>query len=82
MPYIEDSRRKAFTQAEGSMPTTAGELNFIITKACLLFLDKQVHSYETLNSIVGALECAKQEFYRRIVVPYEDEKIKQNGDVY
>jgi hypothetical protein len=31
---------------------------------------------------VGALEQAKDEFRRRVVHPYEDLKIKENGDVY
>ena len=29
-----------------------------------------------------ALEGAKLEFYRRIVAPYEELKIKENGEVY
>ena len=32
--------------------------------------------------ILGAVECAKLELYRRAVVPYEKKKIKENGDVY
>jgi len=32
--------------------------------------------------VIGALEACKLEFYRRAVVPYEDKKIKENGDVY
>ena len=39
-------------------------------------------SYSVMNEIVGALECAKLEMYRRIYAPYEDEKIEANGDVY
>jgi len=39
-------------------------------------------SYQTFNDIIGALEGAKLEFYRRVVVRYEEEKIKANGDVY
>jgi len=27
------------------------------------------------------MECAKMEIYRRLVAPYEDRKIVQNGDV-
>lgn len=30
----------------------------------------------------GVLRCAQLEFYRRVLVPYEDKKRKQNGDVY
>ena len=32
--------------------------------------------------MVGVLECAKLELYRRMAAPYEDEKIEDNGDVY
>ena len=39
-------------------------------------------SYSLINEVTGALENAKLEFYRRVVVPYEDMKIKINGDVY
>lgn len=35
-----------------------------------------------VNSGIGALEAAKLEFYRRVVAPYEDKKIFDNGDVY
>lgn len=31
---------------------------------------------------VGAIECAKMEFARRVIFPYEDRKISENGDVY
>jgi len=33
-------------------------------------------------SALGAIECAKLEFIRRVVSPYEDAKIVANGDVY
>lgn len=32
--------------------------------------------------VVYAVEEVKSNFYSRVVAPYEDEKIKQNGDVY
>lgn len=32
--------------------------------------------------MVGALESAKLELYRRKVSPYEDQKIEANGDVW
>jgi hypothetical protein len=39
-------------------------------------------SYQTFNDISGAMTEALAEFRRRIIVPYEDRKIKENGDVY
>ena len=35
-----------------------------------------------INELVGVLECAKIELYRRIAAPYEDDKSRINGDVY
>jgi len=38
-----------------------------------------VECHKTLNSVVGILECAKQEFIRKVVNPYENKKIIENG---
>ena len=38
--------------------------------------------YSEINSVIGVLECAKMELYRRIAAPYEDKKCEENGDVY
>jgi hypothetical protein len=62
-------------------PQTAGELNYVITKTILAYIGDNP-SYQRINDVIGALEGAKLEFYRRFAAPYEDEKIKQNGDVY
>lgn len=34
-----------------------------------------------LSRALGVLNSVIQEFYRRIVAPHEDEKIRENGDV-
>jgi hypothetical protein len=39
-------------------------------------------SYSLYNTLLGATEAAKLEIYRRMVAPYEDEKCKQNGEVF
>ena len=57
-----------------------GILNYIITKVCIWWLGDNPN-YEKYNAAIGVLECAKLELYRRKVSPYEDEKIKENGDV-
>ena len=63
-------------------PHGAGELNYVITKALVDYLRTHGLSYQTCNDIVGALDNAKDEFKRRVQDPYEDHKIKENGDVY
>lgn len=38
-------------------------------------------SYSKIAMITGVLENIKQEFYRRLAAPYEDQKIIANGDI-
>jgi hypothetical protein len=38
-------------------------------------------SYSKIAMATGVLENIKQEFYRRIAAPYEDQKILENGDI-
>ncbi len=77
MPYITQERRDNFDSI-----STPGELNYAFTMVALEYLRMHGKSYDTLNAITGALENCKLEFYRRVVIPYEEEKIKLNGDVY
>jgi len=81
MPYIhQEDRDKLATNIQQLV--TAGELNYLLTNTILVYLNAKGCNYQTINDIIGALEGAKLEFYRRIVVPYEDQKIEENGDVY
>lgn len=82
MPYISPLYRPNFDEHTSKIfPTGAGDLNYVITTICHNYLRERGTNYQNVNDIIGVLECAKQEFYRRIVSPYEDKKIKQNGDV-
>lgn len=80
MPYIIQERRDAILA--GAKPRDAGELNFAISVLVDNYLKDKGIKYEHLNEVIGAMDCAKLELYRRVAAPYEDEKIKQNGDVY
>lgn len=80
MPYITAEARERI--AEDGVPTTAGELNFAITRLVDEYLAREGVGYRSLNEVVGVLECAKLELYRRIVAPYEDLKLQSAGDVY
>jgi hypothetical protein len=61
---------------------TNGELNFLMTMLAKFYIKRHGTSYNTLSDVIKAFECAKLEFYRRMVVPYEDKKREENGDVY
>lgn len=84
-PYINQFKRDYYDpglQELGPFIDTEGDLNFVITKLALRFLEDHGTDYATINTIIGVLECAKLEAYARVARPYEDEKIAQNGDVY
>jgi hypothetical protein len=87
MPYIrQDFKSFLSTKAVaevGDLCTTPGELNFVISTIVRdYFRRTDKGNYQAINDIVGALEGAKIEFYRRVAAPYEDLKIQENGDVY
>lgn len=79
MPYISRKQRK---ELETRLPTDAGELNFLLTTVILEYFVTNGGRYQQINDVLGALEGARLEFYRRVVSDYEDDKIKENGDVY
>jgi len=56
-----------------------GHINYVVT--VLLKRLYQPPNYRRYNKAIGVLECIKMEFYRRMVGPYEEEKIRENGDV-
>ncbi len=78
MPYIP----KADRERAALRPRNPGELNYAITHLLLEYLNATAYGYTHMNDCLGALEGAKLEFYRRVMAPYEESKIKSAGDVY
>lgn len=81
MPYIKDkSDRKILNRIIRLFKhvlTPHGNLNYF-----LFALGKsRCYSYNDWKEFIGELECAKYEIIRRQLAPYEDKKIKENGDV-
>lgn len=81
MPYIPRSKRDAIYDRK-VVVRRPGELNYFITRALIDYWRWSEKDYHSINDILGALEGAKLEFYRRVAVPYEDAKIQESGDVY
>jgi hypothetical protein len=88
VPYIKKEQRKIVDEkiihlAEAiktcGVENRAGVLNYSIS---ILLKELYNTKYAEVNEAIGMLECTKQEYYRRIAAPYEDQKIKENGDVY
>ncbi|MBU0846997.1 hypothetical protein KKH23_07370 [Patescibacteria group bacterium] len=86
MPYIEQISRKAVDAVINSTlkfidgTTHPGVLNYIITRIIHKAMGDKCN-YRRYNELMGVLTCVSQEFYDRKVRPYEDEKIKENGDL-
>ncbi len=88
MPYILAADRAKLKPAADAIvaaitaDTVAGDLNYLISLMAKAYIDAKGLRYEHLNAVVGALDSCKAEFQRRVVGPYEDKKIAENGDVY
>ncbi len=80
MPYLSPEA-KELADKQGPLQGP-GDLNYRITKLLIRYWQNSPRNYQSINDVVGAVEGAKLEFYRRLVAPYEDSKIKSNGDVY
>jgi hypothetical protein len=92
MPYIKKEDRQLFHNGlihvgsdmrimDNNGVLGSGILNFLVSSICKDFISIKGTNYENLNSVIGALDCAKEEFRRRVVNPYEDVKIHDNGDL-
>lgn len=95
MPYIKNEDKtlidariqeasKGYFEIQdiGCQLKNSGELNYVITCIIKHYFYANGGRYQQINDVIGALEGAKAEFGRRIVIPYEDRKRKENGDVY
>lgn len=86
MPYIDNEQREKIDPLVEQLRDilgSMGDLNYTITRLCDAYLTTEEGiRYSRLNDLVGALECAKLELYRRVAAPYEDKKAKENGDAY
>ena len=86
MPYIKPSDRTRIDRhVTGLAPTvkSSGELNYAITTLIdRLFANDWTPNYNSFNIVLGVLESVKLELYRRVIAPYEGEKMQLNGDVF
>jgi len=88
MPYIKQEERARYAIVLSDLISVLeqvpeeerdGHINYVVT-VMLKRLYKPPR-YLRYNKAIGVLECIKQEFYRRVVAPYEDKKMAENGDV-
>jgi hypothetical protein len=84
MPYVNIQSRNHFENLGIPVPINGGELQYLIAEMIHQMLTNQDHPvrYADLESVMGALAGAQQEFYREVVAVYEDYKLQENGSVY
>ena len=82
MPYVKQERRPALEKVIEAMIKADvqydGDLNYILFKFCKVAVTPGYNNYKIY---IGELTEAAAEIRRRILAPYEDGKIKENGDV-
>ena len=84
MPYIKQDERKLLDDDCKELSKKIeheGQLNYVITKLCHGYLKKHGKNYSKLNTLHGVLNCVDKELYRKVTALYEEEKIKENGDI-
>ena len=82
MPYISPEKRSDMNKVVEAMKVVGvkadGDLNYILFKYCK---ETVPSSYNSIKNFLGELDECRAEIRRRLLAPYEDMKIEQNGDV-
>jgi hypothetical protein len=93
MPYIDRDQRPKYDDliariaavvSEQPAERRKGHANYVITQLLRRawgVTEPANESYSSYADIIGTLECAKLELYRRWVARYEDGAIARHGDL-
>lgn len=94
MPYIPKEKRKKYDTLIDELASIlntrkdndeiSGEMNYILFRLARLLCDGESggkRGYARMAVVSSAFSEAQAEFRRRVMVPYEDEKIGLAGDV-
>lgn len=83
MPYIPQEKRERLDwiidnlAVEMKILGITGSMNYVLFRLA----KKLCHSYHDYAAFEGDCQQSLKEIYRRLEIPYEDKKIKENGDV-
>ena len=82
MPYVKKEYRELMDEIVSHMGDNGviadGDLNYILFAFCRRHIKP---SYNAYKNFCGELRQCATEIERRLLAPYEDAKIKDNGDV-
>jgi hypothetical protein len=83
MPYIKQESRPKMDEVVDAMVEAGvlanGDLNYILYKFCKYYI--RPRGYNSYKNFCGELRQCATEIERRILGPYENIKIDENGDV-
>lgn len=95
MPYIKKEARKKYDELLAPLvrllvdtkdnDELAGDMNYVLFLLAGCLCEPNCggqRKYARMAVVASALHEAEEEFRRRIMVPYESEKINKNGDIY
>jgi len=83
MPYITKAKRERIDWVIDNLDAVMdnigmeGTLNYILFRLA----KKRCRRYKDFAALIGELEAAKLEIYRRLTAKHEDNAIVANGDV-
>lgn len=85
MPYIAKDERPQYDYALDELTTLLagkpkGHLTYVLYVIAKRFVRET--RYAALSEARSAIGDAYDEFYRRILAPYEDQQIEKNGDCF
>jgi len=84
MPYIKQEKRlilENYLEEIAPSLEAKGELTYCIYKLGIEYLKHHDINYQNISDCISAMNDAAAEFRRRILNDYEDEKIRENGDI-
>jgi hypothetical protein len=85
LPYITKDRREIVDPeitvlVEKLRQLGLGDVVYVLYRL-LKELYGNTRNFYTKAQALAALESTRAEYYRRVLAPYEDEKITQSGDI-
>ena len=91
MPYIPKSRRKCYDKEIESLVVELyfaedcgyleSDITYVIYRLVKEMFGKEGFKWKDKVKALEVLEAVKLEYYRRVIVPYEDKKIKEHGEI-
>lgn len=91
MPYLTDKQKQEMQKvidvhnimlyfASLKLSDFLGALNYLIFVINRKYVEINKKKYFVLAGMFGTVLLSALEFWRRLIVPYEDKKIQENGD--